>query len=48
MYEANPQFNGRLTAIGQITAGLDIAKSLQGAQGETKADQILSVTVKKL
>jgi cyclophilin family peptidyl-prolyl cis-trans isomerase len=41
-------FNGQLTAIGQITSGLDIAKSLQGAQGETKADRIISVTVKKL
>jgi len=48
MYEANAQFNGRLTAIGRITAGLDIAKSLQGAQGDAKADRILSVTVKKL
>jgi len=41
-------FNGQLTSIGQITSGLDIAKSLQGAQGENKADRILSVTVKKL
>jgi cyclophilin family peptidyl-prolyl cis-trans isomerase/protein-disulfide isomerase len=47
MYEANDQFNGQLTAIGRITAGLDIAKSLQGAQGETKADEIISITVKK-
>lgn len=41
-------FNGQLTSIGQITSGLDVARSLQGAQGENKADRILSVTVKKL
>ncbi len=47
VYAPSDQLNGQLTALGPITAGADIARSLQGAQGETKADEILKVTVKK-
>ncbi len=47
IYSAADRLNGQLTALGKITAGLDIAKSLQGPEGDKKGDLIVSVTVKK-
>jgi cyclophilin family peptidyl-prolyl cis-trans isomerase/predicted DsbA family dithiol-disulfide isomerase len=47
VYNAVERLNGNLTALGKVTAGLDIAKSLAGAEGDKKADVIVSVTIKK-
>ena len=48
MYGAGERFNGQLTAVGRITAGLEIAQSLQAATKDQKADRIISVTVRKV
>jgi cyclophilin family peptidyl-prolyl cis-trans isomerase len=46
-YTPTQQLNGQFTVIGQITSGLDVAKSLVAAEGDTKADVITSATVEE-
>jgi cyclophilin family peptidyl-prolyl cis-trans isomerase len=47
VYNPAAQLSGRFTVIGTISQGLEIAKSLKGPEGDTKADSIVSVTVSK-
>jgi cyclophilin family peptidyl-prolyl cis-trans isomerase len=46
-YSPTQELDGRFSVIGQITSGLDIAKSLVAAQGGTGGDSIVSVTVEE-
>ncbi len=46
-YSPTQELDGRFSVIGQITAGLDIAKSLVVAEGTTTGDTITSVKVEE-
>jgi cyclophilin family peptidyl-prolyl cis-trans isomerase len=46
-YSPTQELDGRFSVIGQITAGLDIAKQLVVGEGATKGDTITSVKVEE-
>jgi peptidyl-prolyl cis-trans isomerase B (cyclophilin B) len=48
VYNPAERLNGNLTALGKVTAGLDIAKGLAGTEvTDKKPDTIISISVKK-